>query len=93
MWPELLDVLREPLTEARLHLKGAVNDGERILSGHLVSSMPGSVYPIVEGVPRFVPTEGYTSSFGLQWNAFAGTGGDALACRPMLARRRASHVA
>lgn len=73
MWPELLEVLREPLTEAPLELKDGVTDGERVLRGQLVSSTTGRAYPIVDGVPRFVPTEGYTGSFGLQWNVFSST--------------------
>jgi uncharacterized protein YbaR (Trm112 family) len=73
VWPDLLDVLREPLTESRLELRNAVTDGERILRGQLVSATSGRAYPIVDGVPRFVPTEGYTSSFGMQWNMFSAT--------------------
>ncbi|MDP8907650.1 MAG: methyltransferase domain-containing protein [Chloroflexota bacterium] len=72
MWPELLDVLREPLTEARLELRDAETDGERILRGQLVSE-GGNTYPIIDGVPRFVPSEGYTGSFGMQWNMFSAT--------------------
>ncbi len=30
-------------------------------------------YPIVEGIPRFVATQGYTESFGLQWARFSKT--------------------
>jgi ubiquinone/menaquinone biosynthesis C-methylase UbiE len=30
-------------------------------------------YPIVRGIPRFVPAENYTDNFGLQWNTFAKT--------------------
>jgi len=30
-------------------------------------------YPIVNGIPRFVPPENYASNFGLQWNAFRRT--------------------
>lgn len=28
-------------------------------------------YPIVRGIPRFVPSENYAASFGRQWNKFA----------------------
>jgi SAM-dependent methyltransferase/uncharacterized protein YbaR (Trm112 family) len=87
MWPELLDVLREPQTEARLELDGAETDGERILRGRLVSRTTGRSYPIVDGVPRFVPSEGYTSSFGMQWNIFSGTQLDS-ATRTDYSRRR-----
>ncbi|MEJ7784241.1 MAG: hypothetical protein WKF96_05505 [Solirubrobacteraceae bacterium] len=73
MWPELLDVLREPHSEARLDLDGAETDGERILRGHLVSRATGRAYPIIDGVRRFVPSEGYTGSFGMHWNTFSAT--------------------
>jgi len=73
MWPELLDVLREPHTEARLELESGETDGERILRGQLVSRLTGQAYPIIDGVPRFVPSEGYTGSFGMQWNLFSAT--------------------
>jgi 2-polyprenyl-3-methyl-5-hydroxy-6-metoxy-1,4-benzoquinol methylase/uncharacterized protein YbaR (Trm112 family) len=33
----------------------------------------GATYPIVERVPRFVPAQLYTESFGYQWNQFART--------------------
>jgi 2-polyprenyl-3-methyl-5-hydroxy-6-metoxy-1,4-benzoquinol methylase len=29
----------------------------------------GESYPVVRGIPRFVPAENYASHFGLQWNA------------------------
>lgn len=73
MWPDLLDVLREPLTEARLELRDGETDGEQIVRGQLVSNASGNTYPIVDGVPRFVPSEGYTGSFGMQWNMFSAT--------------------
>jgi 2-polyprenyl-3-methyl-5-hydroxy-6-metoxy-1,4-benzoquinol methylase len=28
------------------------------------------VYPVIRGIPRFVPSENYASSFGYQWNRF-----------------------
>ena len=31
------------------------------------------VFPVVAGIPRFVPTENYASSFGWQWNRFRKT--------------------
>ena len=30
-------------------------------------------FPILDGIPRFVPKENYAESFGLQWNHFTGT--------------------
>jgi uncharacterized protein YbaR (Trm112 family) len=33
----------------------------------------GKRYPIVGGVPRFVPADAYADSFGFQWKRFAQT--------------------
>ncbi|MEO8086283.1 MAG: class I SAM-dependent methyltransferase [Bacteroidota bacterium] len=41
-------------------------------NGQLVS-IKGESFPIVKGIPRFVPIENYASAFGLQWNTFAKT--------------------
>ncbi|MDO8646064.1 MAG: methyltransferase domain-containing protein [Candidatus Planktophila sp.] len=32
-----------------------------------------SNFPVLRGIPRFVPSENYADSFGLQWNRFART--------------------
>jgi len=32
-----------------------------------------SAFPIVDGIPRFVPSQNYAASFGFQWNRFART--------------------
>ena len=66
---KLLDVLADPVTGEALKLvddSGAdpVEEGE-------LASPTGARYPVVGGVPRFVGTEGYSESFGLQWNRFA----------------------
>ncbi|CAN5568654.1 hypothetical protein BH11BAC1_BH11BAC1_06680 [soil metagenome] len=41
-------------------------------NGQLVSNT-GESFPIVKGIPRFVPIENYASAFGLQWNTFVKT--------------------
>lgn len=33
----------------------------------------GCAYPVVRGVPRFVPLDNYAAAFGIQWNAFRKT--------------------
>src|SRR3954466_15370063 len=33
----------------------------------------GCIFPIVNGVPRFVSQDNYAASFGLQWNTFRRT--------------------
>lgn len=33
----------------------------------------GCMFPLVDGIPRFVPLDNYASAFGLQWNRFRRT--------------------
>jgi 2-polyprenyl-3-methyl-5-hydroxy-6-metoxy-1,4-benzoquinol methylase/uncharacterized protein YbaR (Trm112 family) len=68
MYEELLEVLAEPTTGARLDLRVTRARGERIEEGELTSQETGKSYPIVRGIPRFVPEANYTDSFGMQWN-------------------------
>ncbi|HUQ71313.1 MAG TPA: methyltransferase domain-containing protein, partial [Planctomycetaceae bacterium] len=51
----------------------------------------GAVYPIVNGVPRFVQRENYAQSFGLQWNVHRKTQLDSHTGLP-LSRDRLFHV-
>jgi SAM-dependent methyltransferase len=44
-----------------------------VLGASLSCSRCGLRYPVVDGIPRFVPTDNYAASFGLQWNRFART--------------------
>lgn len=41
-------------------------------NGELVSPS-GEAFPVVKGIPRFVPIENYASAFGLQWNTHVKT--------------------
>ena len=61
MRPEHLELLACPSCAGALD-----EDGSRLLCGGC-----GASYPVRDGIPRFVD-EGYTSSFGLQWNRFRG---------------------
>jgi SAM-dependent methyltransferase len=68
----LLDVLadpcnHEPLLLSRIDL--AEPDGE-VIEGELRSST-GVCYPIIRGIPRFVASEQYSHSFGIQWKRFS----------------------
>ncbi|MGH9278699.1 MAG: methyltransferase domain-containing protein [Acidimicrobiales bacterium] len=67
---KLLEVLADPLTGEPLELVGDRGD-DPVESGELVSPSSGRRYPIVGGVPRFVPGQDYSASFGLQWNKFS----------------------
>lgn len=46
---------------------------DSIETGHLKCPSCNVLYPIVRGVPRFVPIDNYASSFGLEWTIHART--------------------
>lgn len=64
-----LAFLCDPETHETLQLEAAVYDGDEIVNGTLRS--PSNVYPITNGIPRFVKDEGYSDNFGYQWNRWA----------------------
>jgi len=71
MKPTLLPLLACPQCRGDLTLGGA-SDGEAdILAGELRCSACARSFPIVGGIPRFVPDEEYAGSFGHQWNKYA----------------------
>lgn len=72
MKKELLNNLRCPFTHKRLRLEDSFEKDGRIESG-LLTTEDGAQYPIVRGVPRFVPKENYANNFGFQWNRFRET--------------------
>ena len=41
--------------------------------GETLRARDGKTYPVVRGIPRFVPAENYASAFGDQWNRFPRT--------------------
>lgn len=63
---KFLDYLVDPETHGPLCFEGSVPTDGILRDGFLVSG--NSRYPIVRGVPRFVPRENYAESFGWQWN-------------------------
>lgn len=70
-------------SEQNALVKAAVFDGISLISpeteaalywkGDCLVSDSGEVFPVINGVPRFVPMENYASSFGVQWNTFRRT--------------------
>ena len=63
MNPDLLELLCCPSCRGDLSL-----DGETLRCAKCAKT-----YPIVDGIPRFVPAQNYASSFGFQWNRFPKT--------------------
>jgi SAM-dependent methyltransferase len=78
MREQLLQVLREPLTGDKLLLENAKWSDQQIVEGTLVAMTSKRTYPIVRGIPRFVPEAGYADNFGLQWNRYRKTQLDSL---------------
>src|SRR3954470_15618611 len=70
---DLLTILACPQCHAGLSLDVGREADSEIESGILRCSRCAAAYPIVRGVPRFVPAENYSSNFGLQWNRFRRT--------------------
>ena len=65
MRPDQLELLRSPSGLA-LSLEDAVLEADEAVRGALVDPL-GTRFPIRNGIPRFVPDEAYTASFGRQW--------------------------
>lgn len=73
MKAELIEWLRCPRTGQRLHLENGNIDGNEVETGWLVSEDDRERYPVLRGIPRFVPQSNYADNFGMQWNHFRKT--------------------
>ena len=47
--------------------------GEPLIAGSSGYVSPSNCYPIIRGVPRFVPSDAYVNSFSLEWNTHTHT--------------------
>jgi SAM-dependent methyltransferase len=56
----------DPVSGEPMRLAIREREGDEVLAGELTCA--SATYPIVRGVPRFVPPENYSGSFGYQWN-------------------------
>jgi SAM-dependent methyltransferase len=65
-----LDFLACPGCHHALDLDVREEQGAEVVEGTLGCAGCDRAYPIRRGVPRFVATEEYASSFGYQWNRF-----------------------
>ncbi|HEX6642621.1 MAG TPA: methyltransferase domain-containing protein [Thermoanaerobaculia bacterium] len=83
---DLIEILRCPDCAAPLALEGNAGVSE-IESGTLRCSGCPATYPILNGIPRFVPAENYASSFGWQWNRFPRTQLDSTSGVPITRNR------
>jgi SAM-dependent methyltransferase len=73
MKPGFERVLRCPSTGRPLELRAPRMAGGEVEEGDLVTPDGRHAYPIRGGIPRFVSSENYAASFGLQWNRFRET--------------------
>src|SRR2546421_311668 len=87
MHPRLLTWLRCPACGSDLDLRPNEAFGEHIVHGTLVCKSCARVYPIQNGVPRFVDTDGYASSFSYEWGLFRRTQLDSFTGRSDSRRR------
>jgi SAM-dependent methyltransferase len=83
MKPRLAALLACPECGGKLYVQAAHWDGEEVLEGQLTCAC-GRRYPILRGVPRFVPDDAYVSSFSFEWNLHARTQFDGSASRESL---------
>ena len=70
MKPALLDILVCPACRNALDLRADVRKELEVLEGALRCMGCARDYPVVSGVPRFVDSAAYASSFGRQWHWF-----------------------
>lgn len=73
MNPAHLPLLACPSTKRPLILEETVESCGRIETGLLREPESGNTYPIVRGIPRFVPLDNYAASFGHEWNTHSRT--------------------
>ena len=88
---EFLALLRCPKTGSRLVVADAPHDAETAFPGgadyFLMSEGGEHLYPVVKGIPRFVPESNYADNFGKQWNLFRLTQLDSHSGHPISANR------
>jgi len=72
---EHLELLACPACRGRLVCLRTDTDAASgtLIEGCLGCSACGQEYPVIAGVPRFVPRENYASGFGLEWTKHART--------------------
>ncbi len=73
MKDSLLPCLRCPECAGPFAIAGAKRADGEIESGDLVCRGCSRRFPILRGIPRFVPQENYAGNFGFQWNRFRTT--------------------
>lgn len=90
----LLPLLRCPKSGHALEIESQQDRGgfqinlqDEVESGWLVTKDGENRYPILNGIPRFVPESNYADNFGMQWNHFSKTQLDSYSGHPISANR------
>jgi len=68
MHVDFLGLLRCPATGSRLRVASGTPDRRGVVWDGVLETEEGHTYPIIRGIPRFVSTEHYSHSFGVEWN-------------------------
>ncbi|MDD4554678.1 MAG: methyltransferase domain-containing protein [Bacteroidales bacterium] len=84
---ELLEMLCCPKSGQNLHVEHTEKNQLSLKSGLLISEDGRNSYPILNGIPRFVPMSNYADNFGIQWNRFRQTQLDSYSGHPISANR------
>lgn len=84
---DLLELLCCPGCRGELTLHTSEPALAHINIGELACGSCNTRYPIRGGIPRFVPRENYSSSFGFQWNRFRRTQLDSHTGQPISRER------
>ena len=82
---KLMEFLRCPQTKQKLQLSEVSTASCK--GPHLISLDEKFKYPVVSGIPRFVPGKNYADNFGMQWNHFRKTQLDSTSGAPISANR------
>src|SRR5574339_753078 len=80
---DLMNLLVCPGCRGALTVHAKDGREDDVESGTLTCGACAASYPIVDSVPRFVPPENYSSSFGFQWNRFRRTQLDSVTGQPI----------
>lgn len=84
---ELVEILSCPECGSGLEVVDEREADGEVESGRLQCRQGRHSFPIVSFIPRFVPADDYTTSFGLQWNQFRTTQLDSTLGFPLSRRR------
>ncbi|MEW6304438.1 MAG: methyltransferase domain-containing protein [Verrucomicrobiota bacterium] len=87
MFRQHLQYLICPECRGDFNLSAQQANGDVVESGSLICQKCTRAYPIVKGIPHFVPSENYASGFGYEWTKHARTQYDSYTGVPISEKR------